>query len=224
MQETTTATATATIPDVPSRPEQRFRMTYEEYEAWVQDHYHSEWVDGEVTRFMSATLTNQDLHQFLVRLLGSFNDLFDLGRLIYAPFQMKLRDGRSYREPDILFIANHHLDRLSDRRLDGPADLVIEIVSPDSVRRDGDEKLNEYAAAGIPEYWLFDPRPGHYQATFYRRGATGVYEPIPPDTDGRLISAVLLGFWLDPAWFWQTPPPKPDRVLEMILGRSSADG
>ena len=54
-------------------------------------------------------------------------------------------------------MATEHLDRLTDSHLSGPADLVVEIVSPDSLGRDRGDKFAEYEAASIPEYWLIDP-------------------------------------------------------------------
>lgn len=56
------------------------------------------------------------------------------------------------------FVASEHLDRLKETYLDGPADLVVGIVSPDSVGRDRGEKFYEYAQGGVPEYWLIDPQ------------------------------------------------------------------
>ena len=52
-------------------------------------------------------------------------------------------------------MATEHLDRLTDSHLSGPADLAVEIVSPDSLGRDRGDKFAEYGAAGIPEYWRF---------------------------------------------------------------------
>ena len=56
-------------------------------------------------------------------------------------------------------MASERLDRVHRTYLDGPADLVVEIVSPESAGRDRGEKYYEYEAAGIPEYWLLTRRP-----------------------------------------------------------------
>ena len=117
------------------------------------------------------------------------------------------------RLPDLLFVAAAHLDRVTPQRLLGPADLVIELISPDSVGRDRTAKFQEYEAAGIPEYWLFDPRPGQQRSTFYRMTTRGRYEAVALDADGRYHSVVLPGFWLRPAWLWQEPLPNPVTAL-----------
>jgi Uma2 family endonuclease len=68
-------------------------------------------------------------------------------------------------------VAREHLDRLHPTFLEGPADLVVGITSPESISRDRGEKYVEYEAAGIPEYWLIDAdRP---QAEFSQLGSEG---------------------------------------------------
>ena len=194
--------------------ERRLAMTYEQFLAWAGDSAQAEWVVGEAIAFMPPTIRHGYLIRFLVTLLGNYVDLFDLGALLTAPIAMRL--ARLAREPDILFVARENLYRLTPEQLEGPADLVIEVVSDDSVTRDRVEKRAEYAAAGIPEYWVFDPRPGQHRADFFRLGVGGVYAAVPLGADGRYRSLALPGFWLDPAWLWQEPLPKPLTLLADI--------
>lgn len=200
----------APLPD----DEQALVMSYEEWLAWAGESTRSEWVDGRAIVFMPPKTVHQLVWGLLFRLLSDFVERFDLGLVIAAPFEMRL--ARSAREPDILFLAREHLDRLTPDRLLGPADMVVELISDDSVTRDRRDKLTEYAAAGIPEYWLFDPRPRRQRTDFYTLTTEGRYQAIPPDADGRYHSQVLPGFWLDPAWLWQEPLPKPAALLALI--------
>ena len=206
------------------RQERRLRMSYDDFLAFADEDIHGEWVDGEVTVFMPASGIHQDLIGFLYILLSWFTRHGDLGRVRLAPFAMRVEDLGWSREPDLLFIARHHLHRLTETRLIGPADLVVEVVSDDSERRDYDAKRQAYQAAGIPEYWLLDPRSGHRQAQFLRLDANGVYYPAALDDRGRFHSAVLPGFWLDPTWLWQDPLPDPDALKPLILAGSRRPG
>lgn len=104
---------------------------------------------------------------------------------------MRLAELRRGREPDLLFIAKEHLDRLTEAYLDGPADLVVGIVSPESGPRDRGEKYYEYEAAGVREYWLIDP--DRQQAEFYRLNKQKRYELIPLDAQGIYRSEVIAG-------------------------------
>lgn len=104
----------------------------------------------------------------------------------------------------------------------GPADLAVELISDSSVRRDRLEKFTEYAMAGVPDYWLVDPRRGRQQAFFLRLGDEGVCEATPPDAEGRVHSAVLPGLWLRPEWLWQDPLPSPRACLAKIAPEAPA--
>lgn len=77
------------------------------------------------------------------------------GKARFAPLRLRIGPAR-YREPDILFLRSAQDPRRQDRFWTG-ADLVAEVVSPDDPERDRTAKRSEYAAAGIPEYWIVDP-------------------------------------------------------------------
>ncbi|MEW5985488.1 MAG: Uma2 family endonuclease [Chloroflexota bacterium] len=191
-------------------------MSYEQFLRWAGEEIRAEWVNGEVIIQMPAKDYHQITLGFLYELLGSFVRLFDRGRVMIAPFEVKILPGRASREPDIFFVSKENLHRLSEDRLTGPADLIVEIVSSDSVRRDRHEKFREYQEAGVQEYWVVDPRPGRRRADFYRLDEVGQYELFATDDDDRVDSAVLSGFWLRPSWLWQADTLDPlDILLEM---------
>jgi Uma2 family endonuclease len=199
----------------PARPR---KMTYEEFLAWADEDTLAEWVDGEVIVTSPASNMHQDISGFLESIMRSFVEAHRLGIVRSAPFQMKL--ARSGREPDLLFVANEHLERLKPNYLDGPADLVVEIVSSESVGRDRGEKFYEYEQAGIPEYWLIDPEVK--RAEFYQLGSEGRYDLVPPDTAGVYHSLRLPAFWLRVAWLWQEPLPPVEEILLEIGGEAYA--
>ena len=160
-----------------------------------------------------ASNKHQDILGLLEAVLRPFVEFKDLGIVRTGPFQMKNRNGR---EPDLLFLAKEHLDRLKEVFLDGPADLVVEIVSPESRKRDRVTKLAEYQAAKIPEYWLINPLKS--EAIFYQLDANQQYQAQTLDSEGKYHSQVLDGFWLRPAWFWQPRLPMIQTVLLQIGG------
>ena len=207
----------------PAAQEQRIAMTYEEFLAWGEESQQMEWVDGEVIVFMPPTDKHQAVIVFLTTLLAAFVDLFDLGAVRVAPFEMRVQPDGASREPDVLFVAREHLDRLTPERLAGPADLVIEVISDSSLRRDRTDKFYEYQEAGVLEYWLFDPRPGKERADFWHLTAQGKYEPVLPDAEGRYHSAVLPGFWLRPDWLWQNPLPNAVATMAAIAPQMFRD-
>ena len=189
-------------------------MTYEEFLQWVDEDTWAEWVDGKVEIMSPASLRHQHIVDFLAAIIRHFIEEHQLGDVITAPFQMKTAPDLPGREPDILFIARENMHRLKDTHLDGPADLVVEVVSPESRSKDRGTKFYEYEQGGVREYWLIDPL--RKQAEFYQLGADGVYHIVPVGEDGIYRSMVLQGFWLRIDWLWQEPPPSITSVIKEL--------
>jgi Uma2 family endonuclease len=206
----------------PTSEEYRLTMSYEEFLEWSDEDTHAEWVNGEVIVFMPPSIVHQDIISFLDVLISQYARFFDLGKVLIAPFEMLLIPGYAAREPDLAFIARDHLHRVKEKRVEGPADLVIEVISKESVTRDRRDKYHEYAQAGVQEYWIIDPRPRQRNVSCYQRTAQCTYQPILPDTEGRVHSDVLDGFWFRPAWLWQEPFPHIDDLLHEIIGEAYA--
>jgi Uma2 family endonuclease len=186
-------------------------VCWDDFLAWLDEDRRAEWVDGEIIEMSPASEDHQDDGGFLYTLLLLFIQRHRLGRIFYAPFLMRLPQTPSGREPDLLFVRAEHAGRITPTYVNGPADLVVEIVSPDSIERDYHEKLAEYEAAGIPEYWIVDPL--QRQARFYQLGENSKYRLGPVDADGIYTSRVVTGFRLRVAWLWQRPLPTIDEAL-----------
>jgi Uma2 family endonuclease len=200
-------------------------MTYAQFLDWVDEDTLAEWVDGQVIMASPANARHQLVAFFLARMLNRFAELHHLGLVLPPPFQMHLPDVPSGREPDVLFLAAEHLDRLQPpnqpTHVEGPADLVVEVVSvPESVARDRVEKLREYARGGVPEYWIVDP--DGRQADFYRLDARGSYRRVAPDARGIYHARALPGLWLRVDWLWQDALPDVDDVVREISAAAHA--
>ncbi|HZT43005.1 MAG TPA: Uma2 family endonuclease [Chthonomonadaceae bacterium] len=192
-------------PDILSDDSPETYITYEEFLAAADEDRPAEWVRGKVVYMAPVSDEHNRVGFFLLRLIGDFVEDNQLGAVRYESFQMKTGPNLPGREPDILFVANENLSRIKKNHLEGPADLVVEIVSPESRERDRVEKYREYEQGGVREYWLIDLE--RQEALFYRRNAQGMYEPGPIDENGIYESAVLPGLQLRVSWLWQRPLP-----------------
>ncbi|NJN95979.1 MAG: Uma2 family endonuclease [Anaerolineales bacterium] len=167
MAAQTILTPEVMAPETGSLPQEfKKSMPYDEFLAWANEDIHAEWVNGEVIIFMPPLNPHQTVIEFLYQLLNLFSSVFDLGRLRIAPFELKLTLAGNSREPDLMFIAKAHLERLTTARVIGPPDLIIEVVSDDSTHRDRVDKFDEYEAGGVPEYWIIDNRPQRRRPCF----------------------------------------------------------
>ena len=124
---------------------------------WLTDHTNRliEFAGGTVQELPMPTDTHQAV---LLCLYALFRDYLEPrgGVARVAALRLRVREG-VFREPDVLLLRDRSDRRRQDRFWLG-ADLVVEVVSPDDPNRDLVEKRADYAAAGIAEYWIADPR------------------------------------------------------------------
>lgn len=186
-------------------------MRYATFLNRYMDGEHLEWVNGKVVLLDTLTLEHECPRQFLRSLMDEYARLGDLGRVIGRPYNMKLGNGLPGRSPDILFVANANLARMQNEYLDGPADLVVEVISAESRRRDRVTKFGEYERAGVREYWM--PDSTRQTAEFFLRDENGRFQPVIVGDDGIYRSSVLQGFWFKVEWLWQNPKPTLGEVL-----------
>ena len=124
---------------------------------WLTDHGNRlvEFTDGFVEELPMPTDTHQTILAFLHALFRARVQPHG-GVAAFSPLRMRIREGK-FREPDLLLLRDRSDSRRRNRYWQG-ADLVAEVVSPDDPDRDLVEKRADYAEAGIPEYWIADPR------------------------------------------------------------------
>ncbi len=130
------------------------QWTYAEYARLPDDGNRYEIIAGEV--YMSPSPHHK--HQLAsVRITGVFENFtreHGIGQL-YGPLDVLL-SGSDYLIPDLVFLRHERRAILSDRGLESPPDLVIEIISPSSAFRDRGLKRERYALFGVPLYWVVD--------------------------------------------------------------------
>jgi Uma2 family endonuclease len=196
-----------------SRTISRRRMTEQEFVAWCDEDTRAEWVKGEVILMAPVSDDHDDLFMFLARLFGGYVEEQESGRILGSEFQIRLATQRTRRQPDLLFVVKERLHLIKANHLEGAPDLVLEIVSPESTARDWREKHAEYEAAGVREYWIVDPQAQRVEA--YELSTRKKYRLIPEER-GAIRSKILRGFYLKPAWLWQSPRPKVLQVLKQL--------
>lgn len=188
------------------------KLSYQKFLEWNGEEGWFEWIDGEVVKMSNPSIEHQNLSDFLTAILRFFVEAKNCGRVISAPFQLKMDFRPSGRQPDIMFISNENFYRLEKQYVDGTADLIIEIVSPESLERDTRKKFEEYEKAGVKEYWIIDYRTR--TANFYNLDENGRYKLSYPSPEGIFESRILQGLWLKVDWLWQKELPNLMDVLK----------
>ena len=145
------------------------QWTEEDYFALPDTNRHVELSEGRLIVPPHPTLAHQEALKRLFLRLNAFVEERGLGVVQIAPLPVRLWPGK-IREPDIFFIAREHADRIGER-VCGVPDLVVEVTSPSTARTDRMEKFQEYARAGVLEYWIVDPDGGAVEVYILREGA-----------------------------------------------------
>ena len=115
-----------------------------------------EFNDGVLEFLPMPKTSHARISRFISDLLRQYVDSRKIGEVLWAPCPIRVAP-RKLREPDILYLSHQRIPQ--DDTPPVGADLVVEIISPgmESRRRDMETKRDEYAEAGIPEYWVVDP-------------------------------------------------------------------
>lgn len=137
-------------------PAGRIVLTYEDYCALPDDGRRYEIIEGELYVTPSPSRSHQRFAGNLFIVLKPFVEARGLGEVFIAPFDVILED-TSVVVPDLLFVARERSDVVTDRGVRGAPDLIVEILSPGTGRRDRVEKAKLYARHGVRHYWLADP-------------------------------------------------------------------
>ena len=131
-------------------------LTYDDYVRLPDDGRRYEILDGELDVSPAPTPRHQRVLLKLVAILHRHAEERGLGQVYVAPIDVILaRD--SIVQPDLVFVAAGRESIVTERAIEGPPDLVGEVLSPWSDRGDRVAKARLYARYGIRHYWIVDP-------------------------------------------------------------------
>ncbi len=168
----------------------RTGFRYADLAGFPDDHLRREIIDGELI----VTAAPATRHQSAVLNIGAALLNYQRqhgGKAFPAPTDVYLSDD-SVVEPDVLFVAVEHIERVDDKYVKGAPDLVVEISSPSTRRLELIRKRDLYARFGVPEYWYVDLEVDRVEVYRLRDGDYGVPTLFYP---GQSIeSSVLPGF------------------------------
>ena len=142
------------------------KLTYDDLLALPDDGLRHELIDGEHYVAPAPNFRHQKVVVNFTLAVGNFVERHDLGVLLVAPFDVVFSP-TDVVEPDLLFLSRERLGLATEQNIQGAPDLVIEILSPSTRKRDQGVKRQLYERMGVREYWLADP--ARETVTVYRR-------------------------------------------------------
>jgi Uma2 family endonuclease len=138
-------------------PDLTRKLTYEDYVLIPEDGLRHEILDGEHYVSPAPFTRHQFVSGRLYLYLGIFLAENDLGSVLYAPTDVVL-SSHDIAQPDLLFVSKARLAIITEKNVQGPPDLVVEILSESNRHVDERVKLDRYGRLGVGEYWILDPK------------------------------------------------------------------
>lgn len=167
------------------------KLTYDDFVQFPDDGLRHELIDGEHYVTPSPNTRHQAISLQLTLLIGNWLDRNPIGRLFYAPFDVVFSKF-DVVEPDLLYLSNERAsDALTPLHVHGVPELVIEIGSPGTRKRDETIKRRLYERTGVEEYWVVDPEIDTIRV--YRREADGFARVVELSAEaGDVLTTPLL--------------------------------
>jgi Uma2 family endonuclease len=138
-------------------------MTLQEYRLLPEDNRLWELVDGELTMTPAPTTMHQRISARLLNELMTQLTRTGLAEVMHAPVDVVI-DESNVVEPDLVVVSTARMAIVTERSIEGPPDVLVEILSPSSISRDRRLKFGLYARFGVREYWIVDPSKASVEA------------------------------------------------------------
>lgn len=182
----------------------------EEFFEFMEEDIACELLEGVLFVHSPASLEHEEIFQFLLIMLNRFLAKAGEGKVLGSRFVMRLAQG-IIPEPDLMVLTPRTLAQLKDTFLEGPADIVIEILSPSTREIDLSKKLPQYLAHGVHEVWIIDPETKEIQIHRPEKSTESYIN------EQRASSSVLPKFWIRPVWLWNVSTYDPGDCLQEVL-------
>ena len=135
--------------------EPKTKLTYRDYAKTPEDE-RWELIDGDLIMAAAPNTEHQMIQSDLGWHVKGFVMERDLGWVFYSAIDVVLSDYDTV-QPDLVFVSKARADIITRANIRGAPDLVVEILSPSTARRDWRDKFDLYELHGVPEYWMADP-------------------------------------------------------------------
>ena len=172
------------------------KLTYDDFVRFPDDGLRHELIDGEHYVTPSPDTRHQQISGDLFALIWTYLEAHPVGRVFHAPFDVVFSNF-DVVEPDLLYMSNERAARiLTAANVQGVPELVVEIASPGTRRRDETIKRNLYERSGVSEYWVVDPELDVVRV--YRRAGEEFARPVElsAQTGDVLTTSLLPGLEL----------------------------
>ena len=186
-------------------------VSEEEFWGLANEDSDYELIDGVLIIHSPASEEHEDIFAHLTSILRFYLQEYKLGKLYGSRFVMRLSP-KWNPEPDIMIITPPNYNRIGKTRLEGPADIVIEILSKATKETDMTKKLPKYLEAGVQEVWIIDPEEKEIKIITSQEELTWK----GTQSEEFLTSKVLKDLKLQVKWIWDREKYPSNEILKQL--------
>lgn len=170
--------------------------TYEEYYRLTPESHDERYEidNGELVPMPAPTVVHQRIIMELAHAMDPFTKEHALGEIFISPLDVIFDDDNT-AQPDLLFVTTARKEIIKERGVFGAPDMVVEVLSPSSTRRDREEKSTKYLRFMVQEYWLVNPIERSIEVRIWRGDYWAVHSLAREIRSAE--SLILPGFSLD---------------------------
>ncbi|MGH7595009.1 MAG: Uma2 family endonuclease [bacterium] len=144
-------------------------FNYEDYRQTPDDGKRYELIDGELYASGVPPSAHQLVVGNLLMVLTNYLKRYDIGKVLMGPLEVFFSE-TNLAQPDVIFISNDNLKIIKPTKIKGAPDLVIEVLSPGTEKRDRTIKAKMYAKFGVQEYWLVKEKTATVEILCLQKG------------------------------------------------------
>ena len=169
------------------------KYTVEDYEKLPEGPPYYQLIEGELVMSPAPTASHQRVSIRLSVKLFNYVREKAKGEVLYSPIDVYLDEENAY-QPDIVVVLQGSRARITEKGIQGPPDIVVEILSPSTAYYDLTEKRDVYERVGVKEYWILDPRRKVFEI---RANSQGGFKLISKAKGEGKVKSELLDLELD---------------------------
>jgi len=187
-------------------------VTEEQYWALANEDTNFELIDGVLVIHSPAWTQHEEIFRQLLTILSFYLEETNLGKVYGSRLAMRLSE-KWDPEPDLMIVFPSKYDNVTETHLEGPADIVIEILSPATRELDLEKKIPRFLDAGVMEVWVIDPDNQIIDLI----SKDGTLEWTDPNSSEYLQSKCLPGLPLRIKWIWQRKEYPSNVIIREII-------
>ncbi len=174
-------------------PLTKIRMTAEAYFQRPESNLPIQLIDGDLLEMTSPLTDHQDMVGEIFYLFKFIQKTKGGGKPYVAPMDVWF-DEVNVPQPDVFWVSDGGKCVLRDKRLYGAPDLIVEVLSPGTMRLDKREKFHLYEKHGVSEYWLVHPTEAYIEVWVLETGKFKLLDIFAPEDT---FASPVLGYTIE---------------------------